>query len=166
MFRNASLLWAMLWGIGVYLVVRPRTWYYIQSLLDCFRMWAYMGPAEIEGTLPQAREELNQEVAGLLCQERVDPGDEESRSLQWPPPLTPHTPFGHLMGMDDPVSNRTGVKGWKRKRIPPKENLRLQCHLVTVGVHVPEGLQVPLQDTSVPFTVRTRTKKSRQADGM
>ena len=70
-----------------------------------------VGPTEMECALLQAREELNQKVEDFLCQERVDPGVEESGSLQWPPPLSPLTTVGHLMGMDDPESNRTGVKG-------------------------------------------------------
>lgn len=40
-----------------------------------------MSLAEMEGTLLRARKELNQEVAGLLCQERVDSGVGESGSL-------------------------------------------------------------------------------------
>lgn len=65
---------------------------------------------------------LNQKVEDFLCQERVDPGVEESGSLQWPPPLGPLTPVGHLMGMDDLESNRTGVEGWEKERIPPGES--------------------------------------------
>lgn len=52
----------------------------------------------------------------------MDPGVEESGSLQWPPPLGPLTPVGHLMGMDDLESNRTGVEGWEKERIPPGES--------------------------------------------
>lgn len=66
-----------------------------------------MSPAEIEGALLQAREGPNQDAAGLLCQERVDPGVEESGGLQGPPPLSHLTPAGHLMGVGDP-----GFKGW------------------------------------------------------
>lgn len=56
----------------------------------------------------------------------MDPGVEESGSLQWPPPLGPLTPVGHMMGMDDLESNRTGVEGWEKERIPPGESKRLQ----------------------------------------
>lgn len=104
----------------------------------------------MEDTLLQAREGLNQEVAVLLCQERVDPGVKESGRLQWLPTLSPLTPVGHLMGMDDPRSNRAEVEGWKE----------LTCQ------RAKQGLQVPLQGISGPLTVRTRTEKNRQDDSM
>lgn len=102
-------------------------------------MWAYMSPVEMEDTLLQTREGLIQEVVGLLCQERVDPGVKGSGSLQWLPTFSLLAPVGHLMGMDDPRSNRAEVEGWKRKGIPLRESYRMQCHLMTVGAHMPEG---------------------------
>lgn len=66
-----------------------------------------MNPAEIEGASLQAREGLTRDAAGLPCQERVDPGVEESGGPQWSPHFSHLTPAGHLMGVGDP-----GFKGW------------------------------------------------------
>lgn len=68
-----------MWATELFLLGLPRTWYYIQSLLDFSESCASecgpsMNPVEMEGALLQAREMLNEEVAGLLCEERVDPG--------------------------------------------------------------------------------------------
>lgn len=41
-----------------------------------------MNSAEMEDAFLQAREGLNQELAGLPCQERVDPGVKKSGGLQ------------------------------------------------------------------------------------